>query len=284
MRIVLTGATGYLGSCLARRLLDKGHELLCIVRRTDRLGRLQGLSERVALLPSCGFEKGMADFAPETVIHTACTYSRGGNTRSDILDGNLIFPLRVMWAAEEIGVRRWINTATMMPPMLNAYALSKDQMRQWGEMVSRDGGIQFINLVLEHFYGPNAPADQFIPWMIDKLRRGEALDLTLGTQRRDFVSVDDVLNVYEAALTHPFEERYADIGVGTGCAPTIREVVEYLKDITGSSSALNFGAVPARRDEPDSCCDTRKLRLLGLAPPVQWKEGMQALVKAQNIH
>lgn len=51
MRILLTGATGYLGSHLAQRLVRKGHILGCVVRHPERLGRLERLKDKVTLVP-----------------------------------------------------------------------------------------------------------------------------------------------------------------------------------------------------------------------------------------
>lgn len=88
------------------------------------------------------------------------------------------------------------------------------------------------------------------------------MELTAGTQRWDFIYIEDVLNVYELVIDHSFEKAYTEIEVGTGEAPTIREVVEYLKTIIGSKSELRFGSVPMRNGESNSSCDPGKMRQL----------------------
>ena len=274
----MTGATGYLGSLLARRLAENNHTLGCVVRHPERLGRLEPLRKRLQLISAERLEDGIASFRPEIVIHTAAAYSRGGNTERDVIEGNLLYPLRVMQAVRDTGIVRWINTDTMLPPALNSYAFTKKQFAQWGAYYAGNGEFEFINLVLEHFYGPDAPEDNFLSWVIQKLNQNVPVDLTLGTQKRDFIHVENVLDVYEAVLNYPVEEPYWKIEVGTGAAPAIREVVEYLKAIMNSKSTLNFGAVPMRKHEPDSCCDVTALLQLGIGTPLDWQAGMKLLV------
>lgn len=152
----------------------------------------------------------------------------------------------------------------------------KKQFCQRGRLYAELGQIQFLDLQLEHFYGPGAPEDQFVTWVVRRLKSGEPLELTAGTQRRDFIYID-VLRVYRIIIDKEFKDSYVEIPVGTGVAPTIREVVEYLKEITQSQSELRFGNIPQRANEPNSCCDIETLKVLGAAPSVGWKEDMAKL-------
>lgn len=279
MKILLTGATGYLGSHLAQRLVGKNHTLGCVVRHPERLGRLEPLRKQVQLLPVDPLEDEIASFHPEIIIHTACVYSRGNSTERDVLEGNLFFPLRVLQAARDVGISRWINTDTLLLPTLNSYAFAKNQFSQWGAYYAGKGEFSFINLVLEHFYGPDAPEGHFLSWVMKKLACGAPLELTAGTQRRDFVCIEDVQDVYEAVLQYPFKDTYTEIEIGTGEAPTIREVVEYLKTIMASKSELRFGSVPMRDGEPNSHCDPKIMRQLRGSDALSWKAGLRLLVE-----
>lgn len=277
-RILLTGATGFLGSHIAERLLMCGHTVACPVRDVDNLGRLYPLRKQVKLIPVKKLELGIEEFGADTVIHTACAYSRNASTIQDIWEGNLLFPLRVLEKIRKQGRVRWINTDTCLPIYLNEYSLSKKQFCQWGKFYGETAELQFVNLQLEHFYGPNAPRDQFLTWVIEKLKSNKPLDLTTGTQKRDFVYIGDVLDVYEAVLNREIAGTYVNIPVGTGEAPSIREVVEYLKECTHSNSELRFGAIPNRKREVDSACDVRKLQEIGIVPQIHWQDGMKNMI------
>lgn len=275
MNILLTGATGFLGSQIVERLLQRGDAIACLVRNTEKLGRLEGLKAKVELIPIQQLETGIAAFKADSVVHTACAYARENNSFQDVLNANLLFPLQVLEEVKKYAKIRWINTDTCLPADVNEYALSKKQFSQWGRFYAEEKNVQFINLQLEHFYGTNAPDSHFLVWVIDKLRKNEELKLTAGMQRRDFIFIGDVLRVYDRVLDCSFSEPYLDIPVGTGEAPSIREIVEYLKECTHSNSRLDFGAVPMRKNEPSSHCDTKKLKGIDAAPLVAWKDGMK---------
>lgn len=249
----------------------------CIVRDPARLSCLEPFRQRVCLIPVKTLEERLEAFRPAAVVHTACTYAKGGRSEHEVFEGNLRFPFRVMQCALGAGVRTWVNADTCLPHMLNSYALSKDQLRQWGRYYAEQGELRFTNLRLEYFYGKDAPEEHFLSWLIHKLRSNAPIDLTAGAQRRDLIRVEDVTAVFQAVLEFGVEE---EIPVGIGSAPTIREVVEYLKHELGYASQLRIGALPARPGESDSHCDTSKLKGLGLPEPMGWKEGLKRLAES----
>lgn len=278
MKILVTGGTGYLGSHLVHRIYESGNEIASIVEDPKNLGRLETMKEQLKVIPVKDMLQEIQKFSPEIVIHTACVYSREGVSEQDVFCGNLSFPFEVLQIAKAAGVKKWINTASSLPYMTNSYALAKEQFSQWGKFYAEEGELCFVNLSLEHFYGKDTPKSNFLTWVIEKLKNNEALDLTLGTQKRDFIFIDDVLRVYDVVLNKDFEENYIEIPVGTGETPSIREVVEYLKVLIGSESKLNFGAIPMREDEPDSHCDIGMLQNIGVLPVVNWKIGFKKII------
>ncbi len=275
MNILVTGATGYLGSHIVRLLLNRGDSVVALVRNKENLKRIEPLQNQVAIVSVGELVTRISELQIDAIIHTACAYARDGNTSEDVLNGNLLTPLRILELAVRNGVKRWINTGTCLPPLVDSYALTKNQFCQWGQLYAESERLQFINLQLEHFYGPNAPNSHFLVRVIEKLRKNEELRLTAGTQRRDFIYIADVLCVYDKVLDCSFAESYLDIPVGTGDAPSIREVVEYLKDCTCSSSELYFGAIPMRKNEPSSQCNIKKLKEIDAIPLVGWRDGMK---------
>lgn len=188
-----------------------------------------------------------------------------------------------MQVARDVGINRGINTDTSLPSTLNTYTLAKSQFSQWGSYYAGKGEFTFVNLILEHFYGLDAPEGQFLSWVIKKLAFDATLELTAGTQRRDFVNIEDVQDVYEAMLQYPVNSVYTEIEVGSGEAPTIREVVEYLKTIMHSKSELHFGSVPMRDGEPDSNCNPEKMRQLRRRDALNWKTGLKLMARESYV-
>ena len=121
--------------------------------------------------------------------------------------------------------------------------MSKYQFREWGRLRAIDGQINFINLQMEHIYGPNDSEGKFVTFLIQSMRSGvKELDLTDGIQIRDFIYVDDAVSAYLAVLTHLEElSGYCQFEVGTGISHTVRELVETICTELGATTQLNFG-------------------------------------------
>ena len=186
-RILITGATGYLGSHIVRLCLERGDDVVCLVRDKTHLKRIEHLQDQAAIISMEKLESHIDEMQIDTVIHTACAYTRNGNTLEDVLMGNLLFPLRILDLADRCNIKRWINAGSCLPLMVDSYAMSKNQFCQWGNLYAQTRQIQFINLQLEHFYGADAPDSHFLVKVVEKLRKNEELKLTAGTQKRDFI-------------------------------------------------------------------------------------------------
>lgn len=279
MNIVITGGTGYLGSRLTHRFLKLGHRVLCLRVPGDPCVNLADVWDDVLFVETSDerLEEIFTCFHPEVIVHTATVYERGNATLEQVFEANLLFPFQILQLAIKCEAKRWINTATGLPDMVNSYSLAKAQFGQWGYLLAKRKAIEFINLRLEHFYGENGPDTHFLSWVIKKLKKNEAIDLTEGTQHRDFIYVEDVVDCFVHMLTAS-DSDYMEICIGTGVAPTIREVVEYLQDLCGSTSELRFGAVPMRENEPDCVCDISVMKRLGMSPQYSWQEGLRKLL------
>lgn len=258
MKVLLTGATGFLGGHLLPALLDAGHEVIVLKRRTSQCRRIEAYLGQCAVcdVESQSFAALFEAYHPETVIHCATVYGRNGKDFDAVVQGNLIFPLQLLDAALDAGCNRFINTDSFFtkqmpsrleegrPVILPDYTLSKFQFRQWGRMRTMDRSATFVNLQLEHIYGDGDRSDKFIPWLKHQFSiDAPYVDLTEGTQMRDFVQVERVVDVYLQVLEDiPSLTGYHSYCVGTGQAKPLSQFVEELKDSMGAHTQLRFGA------------------------------------------
>ena len=138
----------------------------------------------------------------------------------------------------------------------------------------------FYNIILENFYGKDEPKDRFLHRCISMMKNNEPLNLTSGTQHRDFIHIDDVLQGILLIFNKRYElDKYMDIPLGSGQAPSIKEVICYLKEQLHSLSDLNFGAIPSREFENDCIADISILNKLGFKLKYHWKDGIKQMME-----
>lgn len=289
--ILLTGATGFLGSRLLVGLLDAGHEVVAVKRSFSDADRIHVVLDHPSLHlfnidiedPKQLFERHPVD----TIIHTATEYGRGNTPLYSILEANLLLPLRLAELGLHHGTRCFINSDSFFNKanssysnLLN-YSLSKKSLLIWLEKLSSQ--IKVINVVLEHIYGPGDSESKFVESVIRQvaIQKIPHIKLTHGHQRRDFVYVDDVVRAYlkliEYGRAHEFS--LASFNVGTGKSTQVRDFVETVRDLSESSTELGFGDIPYRPDEiMNSFADTAPLRELGWEPAVSIDEGIRQIL------
>lgn len=269
-RILLTGVTGFLGSHLAKSLLADGNEVVALKRKSSSLNRLGTTASNIELLDveTLDFEKLFCDHGKiDIIIHTATCYGRNTESVSEVFLANTEFPLRLLDAGSRAGVELFLNTDTILDKYLNLYALSKNQLLQWGRYFAKQGKIRFGNLRLEHFYGPEDEPTKFSTHVINScLSNVPELHLTAGEQKRDFIYIDDVVNAYIVLLEKITSDSnsFIEFDVGTGKSVSIREFAETVHRLTSSKTHLVFGALPYRDGEVmNSEANTAGLEALG---------------------
>lgn len=285
--ILLTGGTGFLGSNLLRRLTAEDNAVVLVKRSTSNTQRIESLLSncRSYNIDEAPLEQVFLDHRFDMVLHCATNYGRSQVAITDILQANLILPLHLLQLAAQYQVPAFVNTDTILDKRVSAYSLSKKQFSDWLGFFS--DRLLCINVAIEHFYGPGDDPSKFVSSMISKLLASESeIQLSPGTQKRDFIYVDDVTEAFLKILKfcetgnsgiHRFE-------VGSGKNVSIRDLLETLKELSGNSTTqLKFGALPFRRNEVmESNVDLTALRKLGWQPQVALVDGLERTILAER--
>lgn len=278
MNILILGGNGYLGSKVVNYLLCEGCNLTCTKRETSDISRLEGkkINWISASVDAVEVAVGYNHF--DWVINMACNYGRSTVLYDNVLEANIEFPLMVLNKAAEYKVKNFLTIGTGLPEYLNMYSFSKSMFSRFGAFYAEKQGINFYDLKLEMFYGADEPSDRFLSSVVYNMLMGMEVNMTLGTQKRDIIWVEDILNAVDMVI-HANIPGYHEIPVGTGVAPSVSEIVEYIWQETDYCSKLNKGIIPMREQEPDCIADTSFLSSIGEWAPVDWKTGLHRMIE-----
>jgi CDP-paratose synthetase len=290
MKILIAGATGYLGNRLAEMFLYTPspcirNELFLLVRDKNSLSKNLQYRNNIFICEIYGehIENRIKDFSPDVVYCTTCCYETDSEYLLKTIDANYVFPSQILRIIAGLKTKpvRFISVGTSLPSSLNLYSLTKKQFAELGKFFHKKVEIEFLNLLLESFYGINEPKNRFITRSILQLKSNQDLLLTAGTQKRDYIFIDDVVKIMYFLSTCITNKDICDIPIGTGIAPTIKEIIMFLYRETGSKSNLRFGAIDMREHEPSTVADLSVIRQLGyLKSLTHWQDGMKMLIEA----
>ncbi len=288
--ILLTGATGFLGSHLLKGLLEQTDASVIVLKRsfsnTFRIDSLLAHPRVRAYDANCvSLESVFQENSIDTILHCATNYGRNNEDLLNIVESNLILPLTLLQLAIKYQVQRFINTDTVIDKKVNHYSLSKHQFLEWLKASSHQ--LQCINVSLEHFYGALDNTTKFTTFIIRSLLKKEtALPLTQGEQKRYFIYIDDVVEAFLIILksSHSLSPSFSSFEVSTEESISIKEFVCLVKALTQNTvTDLQFGAIPYRTNELMECkTDITALKHLGWMPRFSLTEGLELTIEKEN--
>jgi UDP-glucuronate 4-epimerase len=293
MRYVVTGAAGFIGSHLAEALGERGHDVVAVDCFTDYYDAALKEDNAAALdVSRLDLAEDELDLdGVDGVFHLAGQPGMRsfGNVFDVYVRRNLVASRRVFERAAEAGVRvvfassssvygeaeRYPTPEDAEPRPLNPYGITKAGCEQLAYAYARSFGLDAIVLRYFTFYGPRQRPDMAFARIVDALARGSSFELYGdGLQSRSFTYVVDGVDATISAME---SARAGSVyNVGGGREVSVREVIETLEEISGSSlDAVERPAAAGdmRRTAPDVTAIEREL---GWRPTTQIEDGLRA--------
>lgn len=289
MRVLVTGAGGFIGARVARALLAGGHEVIALTRRRAA-PRLDGvvddrLSRAVCDLADRDRLRGvLAAARPQACVHAAW-YAEPGkylHARENLdclaVSLSLVEELAAADCGRVVGVGTCAEYDTSAGGPLHEdgptapatlYAAAKLSLCHLGARL----GVPWAWARVFYLYGPGEDSRRLLPGLLDAAKRGRRFAAGSGTAARDFLHVDDVAAGLVALAESP-EEGVFNVCSGEGV--TVRRFLETAAGIAGRPDVIKFGAAPPRQwDPPVIVGDDSRLRSLGWRPRFGLIEGLR---------
>ncbi|RJQ38990.1 MAG: NAD(P)-dependent oxidoreductase [Dehalococcoidia bacterium] len=277
MRVFLTGATGFIGSHLARLLVREGCEVFALVRENSDPWRIKDIIQKLHLVRCnlLAFDKldaHLQKIKPEMCIHLAWYAVPGKYLGAEDNMTLLAASLHLASSLREAGCRRFVGVGTCFeydtskgrlsetsptrPESL--YAASKLALQMVLQHFGETSGMEVTWPRLFYQYGPFEDERRLVPSIISSLLRNQEIKTTKGEQIRDYLHVEDVASaiwaIANSRLTGP-------VNIGSGRPVAVRDVVTRIGTILGHPELILLGAIPySAKDPMFICADNRRLK------------------------
>jgi UDP-glucose 4-epimerase len=285
-RALVTGASGFIGGRLCRRLLTEGDEVHAISRRPQEDDSVRWWQSDLGDADDVVTTLGR--IRPDVVYHLA-GYVSGSREIEAVLPSlrdNLVSAVNVLVAAARhgcsvvlAGSQEEPEPALEDPVPASPYAAAKLAVGSFARMLHALHGLRVVNLRIFMVYGPGQhDRTKLVPYVITSLLQGARPKLSSGTRPVDWVYVDDVVDAFISASSRE-DLAGASLDIGTGEPVTIRAIVEQIVETVGTGVEPDFGALPERPLEIVRVADVERTKdLLGWQPRTTLTEGLRSTV------
>jgi nucleoside-diphosphate-sugar epimerase len=295
-RFFITGATGFVGSCLARQLVKIGCEVHVLLRPNAHRWRLSDLEEKLHihigdLNDAEHLRNLVGDIQPTVIYHLAVHGAYPNQTDADqIILTDVFGTWNLLKACSEVDYKVFINTGSsseygakqsamresdLLEPN-SYYAVAKSAQSLVCQQMARADRRPINTFRLFSVYGQYEEPTRLVPTIIRRCLEGRALDMVSPDTARDFIHVDDVVAAYlqVGQLNLQCGEVF---NIGTGIQTTMREMVRAVLQSTHNTVKVKWGSMPARSWDTDTWfADISKVRrVLKWTPHIGLAQGVE---------
>jgi nucleoside-diphosphate-sugar epimerase len=297
-RVLITGGTGFIGACLTRDLVGRGHDVHLLLRPEAKLWRLESIQgqytpHQADLRDAAAVREAVRHSRPEIIYHLA---AHGAypfqKDRGAIVATNLIGTANLLDALNDHDYQAFVYTGSSSEyghkdgPMREGdvleprtdYAVSKAAATLLCQAEATKGR-PVVTVRVFSAYGPWEEPSRLVPYVMGCCWRGEVPKVTAGWQPRDFIYVDDVVTLLEAAASDPRAHGHI-LHAATGAQHTVRDMVETIVAVCGQGRVQpQFGAEAIRPGEPTCWVGSieRTTALTGWKPRHDLRSGIASM-------
>jgi len=291
MNILVTGASGFLGYNLTRRLISEGHNVIAVGVAGENI-----IHQIPIISPDYDFKKLSQQ---DAVFHLGANNDTLSTDEADMISSNVDWTARLFTDLASVGCKKfiyasstavygnekapYIESETPVKP-LNMYGISKAKMEKFASEFSTVHNIQTVGFRYCNVYGPHENHKgrrmSMIGQMIRSMMTGKQIRLfEFGHQRRDWVYVDDVVSANMLAIENPRSGIY---NIGSGVNISFNELFYIIKNALRNEIAeIEYFPNPLAESYQDfTQCDISKAtHHLGYYPKFSISDGIRSYIE-----
>jgi nucleoside-diphosphate-sugar epimerase len=270
-KIVVTGATGFVGSNLARYFAKQNHEIHLLIRSFSNTWRIADIFDeinvhKVDLTAPLELEKVVSSIRPDVILHTAAYGGHSFQKDTDkIFEVNLQGTINLVKACQGLDYELFVNTGSSSEygvkrkPMLETdvcepvedYGVSKAAATMYCQMAACRDNKPIITFRLFSPYGNYDDSTRLIPSVIISCLNGLPPKVSSPDFVRDYIYIRDVINAYNKAIETAHLQSPGEIfNVGSGEQQSVGDIVKYILQIVNKNIEPEWGSPSKRQNEP----------------------------------
>lgn len=263
-KAIITGITGYIGSNLARSLLQLGWDIGGIIPTNADTTYIADFKDQVQLSiyneDIASITSFLQRFQPEVIFHLASYFAaeHKPNQITNLIQSNILFGTHLLEAMFQAGIKKLVNTGTSWQHYNNEeynpvclYAATKEAFEKIITFYVNAYNFNALTLELFDTYGPNDLRSKLIPLLFKISQTGEQLSMSPGEQEIDLVYIEDVVTAFIKAAELLFTRNitYEKFMVSTGNPKKLQEIIKVFEQTYGTKLKIIWGDKPYRTRE-----------------------------------
>lgn len=264
-KALLTGATGFVGSNLTRRLVKDGWDVHIIVRPGSDLSQVKRILHQITVHEHCGSSDNMLSImqvaSPDIVFHLASLFLSGHQPKDigPLIGSNILFGTQLVEAMVNSDVYKLVNTGTSWQHFqnenynpVNLYSATKQAFEDILRYYTEASHLKVITLKLFDTCGPDDPRPKLVNLLKKAAETGETLNMSPGEQLIDLIHINDVVEAFVLSADRLRTEvlvKQEVYGVGTGEPISLRSLVGIYENSIDAKIKINWGSRPYRDRE-----------------------------------